>query len=323
MKFSVVVPLYNKARFIEATLRSALAQTLPVFEVIVVDDGSTDGGAELVEAMGDPRIRVIRQPNAGVSAARNRAIAAVQGDWVAFLDADDWHHPQFLTQLARAHRLCPEADFLAAGFVTMSDTGEGEIDPWLLPEAFCEVELVEDLRQRWMKAQLFFTSSVAVRTARLASMQPCFAEGESLGEDLDLWFRLSDETPVAVVHAPLAAYRIGVAGSLTSAMLVERLPPFLERMRERALKGNMPDKHRRSALWFVAQQEITIARELLGTGRRRDALRLLMEARHAAPGFRWLVTVLMALFAPAQLAHRWQRWRVRSTEAFAQQGTLP
>ncbi|AMO24165.1 glycosyltransferase family 2 protein [Ramlibacter solisilvae] len=323
MNFSVVVPLYNKSRFIEATIRSALAQSLPVLEVIVIDDGSTDDGAQRVEAMGDPRVRVIRQRNAGVSAARNRGIGEVKGDWVAFLDADDWHHPQFLAHLARAHRLCPESDFLATGFVVVSDARDQAIEPWLLPEAFCEVELVEDLRQRWMKAQLFFTSSVAVRAARLASMQPCFAEGESLGEDLDLWFRLADETPVAIVHAPLAAYRVDVAGSLTADLLVDKLPPFLQRMRERALNGSMPDKHRRSALWFVAQQEITIARGLLGAGRRREALRWLMQARHAALGFRWQVTVLMALFAPAQLAQRWQRWRVRSTEAFAQQGTLP
>ena len=324
MRFSVVVPLYNKARFIEATLRSALAQTLPVFEIIVVDDGSTDGGADLVEAIGDPRIRVIRQANAGVSAARNRAIAAAQGDWVAFLDADDWHHPQFLAYLARAHRLYPEADFLAAGLLSVSVAHSPEIDAWLLPEAFCEVELIDDLPQRWMQQQLFCASTVAVRRARLTSMQPCFAEGESVGEDLDLWFRLADETPVALVHAPLAAYRRDVAGSLTARFRIDRqLPPFLLRMRERALNAKAGDKRRRSALWFVSQQEITIAREMLGTGRRRDALWWLIQARRSALGFRWQMTMLMALFVPAPLALRWQRWRVRRTEIFTQQGTLP
>jgi glycosyltransferase involved in cell wall biosynthesis len=323
MNFSVVVPLYNKSRFVLTALRSALAQTLPAFEVIVVDDGSTDGSADLVEAIDDARVRLIRQENSGVSVARNRAIAAARGDWIAFLDADDWYHPQFLSYLARAHRLCPEADFLATNVLTVSEATDEPVD-WLLPEAFCEIELVEDLPPRWMKRQLFCTSSVAVRTARLASMQPCFAEGESVGEDLDLWFRLAVETPLALVHAPLAAYRRDVAGSLTEKITVDRqLPPFLLRMRERARNGDMPEWRRRSALWFIAQQEITIAREMLGAGKRREALWWLMQARGAALGFRWQMTMLMALFAPAQLAQRWQRWRVRSTETFAQQGTLP
>jgi hypothetical protein len=94
-------------------------------------------------------------------------------------------------------------------------------------------------------------------------------------------------------------------------------------MRRRALEGVIPARHRRSALWFVAQQEITIARDALAAGRRGEALRWLMSARYAATGRRWQITFLMALLAPAQVAERWQRWRLRSADAFAQQGTLP
>jgi glycosyltransferase involved in cell wall biosynthesis len=321
MKFSVVVPLYNKGRFVEAAVRSALAQTLPPHEVIVIDDGSTDGGADIVEMIGDERVRVVRQRNAGVSAARNRAIALATGDWVAFLDADDWLHPEYLAHLRKAHFACPEADMLATGFMKIG--GDEEPDPWLLPETFCEVELVDDLRARWMKNLPLITSSVAVRAARLKAMQPCFAVGESFGEDLDLWFRVADESPVALVHAPLAAYRVDVAESLTAKGHWTKLPPYLMRMRRRALEGVIPARYRHSALWFVAQQEITIARTLLAAGRRREALRVLISARYAATGRRWQITFLMALFAPAQVAGRWQRWRLRSADTFAQQGTLP
>jgi cellulose synthase/poly-beta-1,6-N-acetylglucosamine synthase-like glycosyltransferase len=322
MKFTVIIPLYNKARFIEETVRSALAQTLPAHEVIVVDDGSTDDGPRRVEAIGDPRVRLVRQRNAGVSAARNRAIALATGDWVAFLDADDWHHPEFLATLAKAHDACPDADMLATNFAKVDERDAGNIEPWALPDAFCEIELVEDLRSRWMRQHPFFTSSVAVRTARLQAMQPCFAVGESYGEDLDLWFRVADETPLALANVPVAAYRTCVTGSLTSVATLDRLPPFLVRMRQRALDGTIPAHHRRSALWFVAQQEITIARELLAAGKRRDALRWLMQARHAAAGRRWQLTALMALL-PAQVADAWQRWRLRSADNFAQQGTMP
>jgi len=325
MNFSVIIPLYNKARYIEGAVRSALAQTLAPIEIIVIDDGSTDGGAERVERLQDPRVRVIRQANAGVSAARNRGIEAAQGDWVCFLDADDWHHPQFLAHVERAHRVCPEADMLATSFLKVPDPDSGDIEPWELAEAFCEIELIDDLRSRWMKGIPFFTSSVAVRRQRLRELKPCFFEGESWGEDLDLWFRLGDQTPVALVQAPLAAYRTSVSGSLTTAQPrdLEVLPPYVHRMMQGALDGTIPARHRRSALWFVAQQEVSIARELVALGRRRDALRWLMQARRAALGRRWQLTALMALLMPAQVVERWQRWRIRNAEAFAERELFP
>ena len=85
---SVVVPLYNKADYVEEAITSALAAH-GVREVIVVDDESTDDGPERVARMSDPRIRLIRQKNQGVSAARNRGIHEARGDFIAFLDADD------------------------------------------------------------------------------------------------------------------------------------------------------------------------------------------------------------------------------------------
>lgn len=323
MRFSVVIPLYDKARFIEGAVRSALAQTHPPHEVIVIDDGSTDGGGYLVEDLGLESVRVVRQTNAGVSAARNHGIALAQGEWVAFLDADDWYHPSFLASLVQAHHAYPEAEMLAAGFKQVDGSSDAQPEPWPVPEAFCEVELIEDLRVRWMKGAPFFTSSVAVRTSVLRQMQPCFVEGESFGEDLDLWFRIADRARVAAVNVPLAAYRAAVSGSLTSAHRTRKLAPFLVRMRQAAREGAIPDHRRQSALWFVAQQEITLARELLAAGRRREAIGCLVQARHAATGRRWQLTALMALLMPAQVADRWQRWRVRSADAFSQEGTTP
>jgi hypothetical protein len=121
----------------------------------------------------------------------------------------------------------------------------------------------------------------------------------------------------------LAAYRAAVSGSLTSAPRAPKLAPFLVRMRQAAREGDIPGHLQRSALWFVAQQEITLARELLAAGQRREAIARLMDARDAAAGRRWQLTALMALFMPAHVADRWQRWRLRSADAFSQEGTGP
>ena len=117
MKFSVLIPLYNKAAYIDCTLQSVLAQDCRDLEVVVVDDGSSDEGPHIVAQCPDPRVRLLRQANAGVAVARNRGIAAARGQWVCFLDADDWLHPSYLSTLIDVQQRCPQVDVVASDFV--------------------------------------------------------------------------------------------------------------------------------------------------------------------------------------------------------------
>jgi hypothetical protein len=219
----------------------------------------------------------------------------------------------------RAHDAVPGADMLAGGFRLLRPEDVDSIEPWALPEA-CRIERIDDLRTRWMQGTTLCTGSVAVKTSRLRQMQPCFPVGEVFGEDHDLWFRVADETPVALVNAPLIAYRV-VPDGLSSSHR-NNLPPYLVRMRERALDGTLPAQHRASALWFVAQQEVTLARHAVIDGNRRRAWRWLMQARDAMWTPRWHLTAAMVLFIPAQLVARWQHWRSESTQVWASERTV-
>ena len=312
MKFSIVIPLYNKAPYIAHTIESVLAQTLTDYEVIVVDDGSSDGGAELVATMTDQRLRLMRQANAGVSVARNRGIEQARGEWVVLLDADDWHHPRFLASLVAAQEIYPQADAVATQFMSLPDQEYNWPPRWPDMGDLLNVELITDLPTRWMKGPTLCTGSVAIRTVRLQQMQPCFPAGESQGEDIDLWFRIAEQTPIALVKSPLLVYRTAVEGSLTAQhdpMLFRY--PAIQRMQSRALSGAMSAQQRRSTLWFIAQQEVSGARYAMASGQRLEGMRWLIRGRHAVSGKRWWLTAVMALFFPGKLVRIWDHLRSR------------
>lgn len=305
MKISIVVPLYNKAAYIRQTLDSVLAQTYADFEVIVVDDGSTDNSREIVATCADPRVRLVSQSNAGVAAARNRGIALAAGEWVGFLDADDWLHPQYLAQMAQMIEDHPRAEAVAANFRAVD--ADFRMQPWPLPSM--RYETIDDLPQRWMDGIPFFTGSIVLRKTLLERLSPCFPVGETNGEDLDLWFRIGEETEIVLLTQALTAYRLSVSGSLSSAH-DGTPPPYLARMRARALLRAPGDPMRASMLRFVAQQYITLARLEAANGRRGRALELLMQIFAAGLGIkRWWSTLAMTAAMPGPLIYRWQNWR--------------
>lgn len=113
---SIVIPLYNKEPIIEKTMMSVLSQDYSDFEVVVVDDGSTDNSVEKIEAIHDSRIRLIRQENGGPSKARNTGVKNAKGEWVLFLDADDELEPNSLAYFANLTKKFSEIKFFCAPF---------------------------------------------------------------------------------------------------------------------------------------------------------------------------------------------------------------
>jgi hypothetical protein len=271
MKIAVVIPLYNKRETILRCLDSVRAQTRRPDEIVVVDDGSTDGGAEQVASWTGPDLRMVRQPNGGVAAARNRGVAEAASEWVAFLDADDEWLPGFLA--ATAHAAARQGD---AGVVFTNLRLSTSRTAWLpggpggvLQDYFA---FFVANRGHGMSA-----SSVLVRREVLLRAGG-FPAGRTHGEDLDTWTRLAWETRVAYVPEVLAIYH--VIGS-TRAMDAGRRPVAaglahcVQMCRERLRDGRVPVALRRSTRAYAQMLSVMCARELKDAGDAAGALRAL------------------------------------------------
>ena len=325
VKFSVVVPLYNKAGYVESTLASVLTQTCQDFEIIVVDDGSRDDGPARVAAMAATaggRIRLFRQTNAGVSAARNFGIEQAAGEWVVFLDADDHWMPEMLDTLRGLAQAHPTIDMLGTGLIMVPDGdpfwshSQGtSASPSASPDkpAGAGTTLIEDLPSAWLKKQPLSTGSVAVRKTLLDRLQPCFPVGESVGEDIDLWFRLNAHSAVAVTDRPLFVYRLAAQGGLLSTHQLREDAPFLQRMEARARAAAAQPWLRRSLQHFVDQTRVTLARAALSDAHRPQAMTLLWRSRRLWRSPRWWLTVVMTLFWPKSAVARFQRAQAERT----------
>jgi glycosyltransferase involved in cell wall biosynthesis len=203
---SVVIPLYNKARHIGRAVNSVLDQSYRELEIVVVDDGSTDNGVEIVESLQDMRIRVSHQANAGVSAARNLGISECRADIVAFLDADDEWRPGFPDTIVRLSKTHPECGAYATAYDIVDDDGRRWSPRFNgVPEPPWEGILPNYFRSAMTGPVPVCASSVAV-PKRVFSSVGLFAVGESFGEDVDLWARIALRFRIAFSSTSGAVY---------------------------------------------------------------------------------------------------------------------
>jgi hypothetical protein len=203
---SVVIPLYNKEAEVGRALRSLSSQTFGDFEVIVVDYGSTDRGPEIIRECPDIRIRLIRQDNAGVSAARNRGIAEARAELIAFLDADDEWSPDFLECSVGLHRRFPYCTVSATGYTFRYADQPGR--PAIIrgfPGDLQEGILADYFLIACRSDPPLWTSAVIVTKSALLEVGG-FPVGVTAGEDLLLWARLAARFSIAYCPAPLAVF---------------------------------------------------------------------------------------------------------------------
>lgn len=208
MMFSVVIPLYNKAAYVAKAIQSVLAQTFTDFELIIVDDGSTDASVEMASKAieGRGNCRLIQQENAGVSMARNNGVAVSYGEFLCFLDADDWWDPHFLEEMSKLIEEFPDAGIYGTSYTIVNETKhKTRVSPIGVENGFEKGYI--NYCQVYAKALAMPLTSISVAIPRsVFEEMRGFPKGVKLGEDFLLWIHIALKYKVVFLNQPLAFY---------------------------------------------------------------------------------------------------------------------
>jgi glycosyltransferase involved in cell wall biosynthesis len=232
----VVVPCFNSLRWLPETLASILAQGHPDFEVVLVDDGGSDDLAGWAARLGDPRVRVVRQENAGVSAARNRGVAEARGELVAFCDSDDLWEAFTLERLVGRFDDDPSVG-LVYGWHDVID-GDGRPTGRL-----CAYDWEGDIWERLVTANAVPMSAALVPKAVFTELGGFRVNRDRFPidvEDWELWIRLADRHRVAVVKEVLMHHRRHDTNSTSSS--VDSLDAAYRCLLQTAFEGQSPQR---------------------------------------------------------------------------------
>lgn len=222
-KVSVIIPAYRAAATIGRAVESVLAQTAPAAEILVIDDGSPDDLAEALASYGD-RVRLVRQANSGAATARNLGIDLAKGDFIAFLDADDYWAPHKLQCQVALFKRHPELGLVAGQYSSRpSGGGERRLGLRVDPAGFDRVRRLQG-PAAFRAAGEVWTGTVLVRRGVLGGER--FACALETAEDRDLWVRLIAKAPIYLCSEPLAT-AVLEAGSLSRSDLARDIANML------------------------------------------------------------------------------------------------
>jgi glycosyltransferase involved in cell wall biosynthesis len=290
---SVVMPLYNKEREVERALHSALAQTVREFELIVVNDGSTDQSVAIAHAINDSRMRIIDQKNAGVSVARNLGIKEARTDIIAFLDADDEWMPDFLETVLRLRTRYPSCSVFATGYLICRENGiRSKAIIRGLPGNFEEGMLVDYFVVAAQSDPPLWTSAVAVTKEAIDSVGG-FPEGVNAGEDLLTWAKLAARYPIAYSVSPKACFWEPTGVSDRPGRIPQQpdeVGAGLVHIMQNSLSVNTNGIRKYLSLWHRMRGVIYILQ-----GQHRNALSELKKALYYTPSIKLYLLCALAM----------------------------
>jgi len=306
MQVSIIIPLYNKAQTIQRALASVFRQTLQDFEVIIIDDGSTDGSAEQVAACADPRVTLIRQENAGPSAARDRGMRLAQGEYLALLDGDDEWLPDHLARAVRLLDDFPQAAIGGMGLAFWRETPPYPPVPinGIGPEGWRGI--LPDFFAASMQYPPLSGSSTIIRRRAFTELDPRPAASIQ-GEDQHLWAQFAVHYPVAYDSAITAIYHHQTTGNTSTTVTYYEELPYVTYLRELLQSGVLRQLpvNEASVRAFIWKGEAIIIRPILKHGGNRDlACELLRRYVPNTPGdyCQWL-----RYWVELHLPERWVR----------------
>lgn len=296
MKTTVVIPLYNKEKYIQRTINSVLNQKKPVDEILVIDDGSTDSSADVVRKIKDKRIRLLQQRNTGEGAARNRGLAEASNNLVALLDADDEWKPDFLMHINRLYKNYPDCGLYATAFETMLENGRIEqphiksipMEPWIgiIPNLFYLLQYTPP----------FCSSSVAINKRYLDQIGG-FPNGVKRGSDKIMWVQIGLKFPIAYSPSSQAIYHTEATNRVCNTYEHFEEMVLCKKMEELLNNNEVPKSVTQDFIDFYNIQQIITAKDLIKSGSSQKARVLLNKfkksRKYQRSRYKWLIISLL------------------------------
>jgi glycosyltransferase involved in cell wall biosynthesis len=301
-KISVIIPLFNKEPHIARALNSVLNQTFQDFEIIVVDDGSTDNGANIVREFTDMRIRFIQQENQGASSARNHGTDCAKGELIAFLDADDEWTSLHLELLTTQLELFPEAGAYSTSYTFCRKDGSifhpnyKAMPPFpfegLLPNYFKSASLGDPP---------ICTSVVGIPKKIFREMGG-FLPSEWMGEDHDLWGKIALVYPIAFSSEVGCIYHTDAVNRACDKKLPTTEEAVVRMGKDAINKGIVPSKILKDFREYIAYKEILRARNNIFANNFAEARKILLDTKTQHHNYEKIFWLLISFF-PKSLFH--------------------
>ena len=304
-RFSVIIPAFNAAATLARAIESVSAQSWPAHEIIVVDDGSTDATAEVARQFGET-VRLIQQPNSGVSVARNAGAAAATGDWLAFLDADDWYaddriklHAEWITEDPMLDCLTGDYEYRdAAGSLLGTSMAQHESGRMLLAKAAGSTRVVMETPAEiaaFVADHFGDTHTLSVPRARFIELGG-YPTGFKVCEDVHFLTRLvAQSRHIGVVCASLGVYCIHDASATRKNPVVAQQENVRTLIDLERLARNFPTSVRQGIKQRMQSARYNLACALTRNMQRSAAVRAVLPSLISNPGWRSLRDVLSVI----------------------------